>query len=154
MEQKVFVTDNFKLAMALTAAGFSIRNAHDVIVRNRDQSKFPDRKSTICELDPDHNGVTADYLRGGFEYDPAIKGYRVNLVDRVNEIIEARGISQEEYVILAFDSARAAMHNRATVLHCLKNNKPLIAIKLKDERTLIYVDGVPRDQIKHLLEDA
>lgn len=138
--QTVFVTDNLKLAMAMTAAGFSIRHAEQVVNING-------RSLVSCELDPNHNGVAANYLKLGFEN-------QLDLVTRVNEIIEARGISQEEYVVLAFDAARASLHNRSTVLFAIRNNKPLIAKEIGEGRSLIYREGTPKSHIKQLLENS
>lgn len=136
----VFVTDNLKLAMALTAAGFSIRHGEQATDING-------RSLVVCELDSAHNGVKANYLKLGFEN-------QVDLVTRVNEIIETRGITQEEYVVLAFDAARAGLHNRSTVLFAIRNNKPLIAKEIGDGRSLIYREGTPKSHIKKLIENA
>lgn len=140
MNQKVFVTDNLKLAMALTAAGFSLQHGENVV-------NIKGRELIVCELDADHNGVSANYLKMVFEN-------QVNIESRVNEIIEARGISPDEYVILAFDAARAGLHNRSTVLFCARQKRPLIAKEMKDGRSLIYREGTPKDKIRQLIENA
>lgn len=154
MNQKVFVTDNFKLAMALTASGFSIRNAHNTVVQSREGSQVKERRAIICELDIEHNGVTAEYLRSGFEKDMELGGYRVNLAAQVDEIIKNRGITDEEYVILAFDAARAALHNRGTVMYCVNTGRSIIAMQMKDGRSLIYMDGTPKEDLKKILSES
>lgn len=138
--QTVFITDNLKLAMAMTAAGFSIRHGEQAVDING-------RALISCELDPNHNGVSANYLKLGFEN-------QIDLVGRVNEIIEARGITAEEYVVIAFDAARAGLHNRSTVLFAIKNNKPLIAKAIGDGRCLIYREGTPKASLKKLIENS
>ncbi len=138
--QTVFVTDNLKLAMALTAAGFSIRHGEQAVDING-------RSLVSCELEPNHNGVAANYLKLCFEN-------QIDLPARVNEILEARGITPEEYVVLAFDAARAGLHNRSTVLFAIRNNKPLIAKQIGEGRSLIYREGTPREQIKQLIENS
>ncbi len=138
--QTVFVTDNLKLAMALTAAGFSIRHGEQAIDING-------RSLVSCELDHEHNGVPANYLKLCFEN-------QIDLVSRVNEIVEARGITQEEYVLVAFDAARAGLHNRSTVLFAIRNNKPLIAKEIGEGRSLIYRQGTPKSHIKKLIENS
>jgi hypothetical protein len=141
MTQKVFVTQDFVLAMALTAAGFSLRSVENFVSVNGNAG-------VCCELDDEHNGVEASYL------ELAYKNKEVNLEDRVNEIIKARGITQDEYVLLAFDAARAGLNNRKRVITATRNNKPLIAKTIGDGRSLIYREGVPKVQIKKLLEEA
>lgn len=138
--QTVFVTDNLKLAMAMTAAGFSIRHAEQAV-------DISGRSLISCELDHNHNGVEANYLKLCFEN-------QIDLVTRVNEIIEARALTQEEYVVLAFDAARAGLHNRSTVLFAIRNNKPLIAKEIGEGRSLIYREGTPKSYIKKLIENS
>lgn len=143
MEQltTVFVTDNLKLAMAMTAAGFAIRHGEQVL---RDG-----RSLIICELETKHNGVDAIELKSAFEN-------RIDLPSRVDAILVARGITQEEYVYLAFDAARSALHNRSTVLHAISKNKPLVHKVIGDGtgRSLIYRDGTPKADLKRLIDNA
>jgi hypothetical protein len=152
MNQKVFVTDNLKLAMALTAAGFSIRNAQNTVVFKKNETKGRERK--VLELDAEHNGVAANFLKLAFEYDPNSSASEYDLAARVNEIIEARGITQEEYVLIAFDAARAGLHNRSTVIFCVDNDQPLIAKEMKDGRSLIYRQGTPKHLLQKLIEES
>jgi hypothetical protein len=155
MDQKVFVTKNLKLAMALTAAGFHIRTAQNTVSFKRGDPKGSEgRKTVVVELEADHNGVSADYLCRAFRYDEHVDGPEFDLVSRVNEIIEARGITQEEYVLIAFDAARAGLHNASTIMFCVKNDRPLVAQEMKDGRTLIYKDGTPRDLLRKLIEES
>ncbi len=141
MTQKVFVVTDLTLAMALTAAGFPLRSVENFVNTRGDSG-------VACELDEKHNGVEASYL------ELAYNNRGVNLVERVNEIIEVRGITSEEYVFLAFDAASAALHNRKRVISATRNNKPLIAKQIGDGRALIYREGTPKDKIKKLLENA
>jgi hypothetical protein len=137
--QRVFVTENLKLAMAMTAAGFAIRHGEQVLKDGR--------SLIICELDTQHNGVDAIELKSAFEN-------KVDLPSRVDEIISVRSITQEEYVYIAFDAARSALHNRSTVLHAIGRNKPLVHKVIGDGRSLIYRDGTPRDSLKRLIDNA
>lgn len=138
--QTVFVTDNLKLAMALTAAGFSIRHGEEAIDING-------RALVSCELEPDHNGISANYLKLCFEN-------QIDLASRVNEILKVRGLTPEEYVVIAFDAARAGLHNRSTVLFAIRNNKRLIAKEIGEGRSLIYREGTPKAQLKKLIENS
>ena len=138
--QTVFVTDNLKLAMAMTAAGFSIRHGEQAVDING-------RSLVSCELEPNHNGVDANYLKLCFEN-------QIDLPSRVNEILKARGITPEEYVVIAFDAARAGLHNRSTVLFAIRNNKKLIAKGIGSGRSIIYREGTPKADLKRLIENS
>jgi hypothetical protein len=127
--------------MALTAAGFPLRSVENFVSVNGNTG-------VACELDDAHNGVEASYL------ELAYKNKGVSLEDRVDEIIQLRGITQDEYVLLAFDAARAGLHNRKRVITATRNNKPLVAKELSDGRALIYREGTPKEKIKKLLEEA
>jgi hypothetical protein len=148
----VFVTDNLKLAMAMTAAGFAIRHGEQVLKDGR--------SLIICELDTEHNGIDARMLKSAFENKPIISRDggvpTVELPAYVDEIIRTRGITQEEYVFLAFDAARSALHNRSTVLHAIGRNRPLVHKVIGDGtgRALIYRDGTPKDSLKRLIDNA
>lgn len=137
--QKIFVTDNLKLAMALTAAGFQILQGEQVVKDGR--------SLIVCELETAHNGVEALHLKACFEN-------KVDLAAGINEIIAKRGITQEEYVLLAFDAARCALHNRSTVLHAIGKNRPLVHKSIGDGRSLIYRDGTPKQFLKKLIDNA
>jgi hypothetical protein len=148
----VFVTENLKLAMAMTAAGFAIRHGEQVLKDGR--------SLIICELDTEHNGVDARMLKAAFENKPIISKDggppSVDLPTQIDEIIRVRGITQGEYVLLAFDAARSALHNRSTVLHAISRNRPLVHKVIGDGtgRSLIYRDGTPKENLKRLIDNA
>lgn len=137
--EKFFFTDNLKLAAALTAAGYHLTNVDSVIIGPSERHTF--------ELEPKHNGIKAAYFLGAFEN-------KIDLPERVAQIIAERGITPEEQTILAFDAGRAAMHNGSTIFYCAKNKKPLVAKEIGGGRTLIYREGTPRDHLKKLIENA
>jgi hypothetical protein len=137
--EHVFVTDSLKLAMALTAAGFAIRRGEQIIK--------DDRPMIVCELDPYHNGIKALHLKECFEN-------KHDLAAQINGIIETRGITQEEYVLLAFDAARCGLHNRSTVIYAINKNRPLVHKEIGNGRALIYREGTPRATIKTLIDNA
>lgn len=151
-QQEVFVTDNLKLAMAMTAAGFRITHGEQVLKDGR--------SLIICELETEHNGVEARVLKAAFENKPIISkdggAPTVELPDCIDEIIRARGITQEEYVFMAFDAARSALHNRSTVLYAISKNRALVHKVIGDGtgRALIYRDGTPRAELKRLIDNA
>jgi hypothetical protein len=138
-EQEVFVTDNLKLAAALTAAGFQIIHGERVIKDGRE--------IVICELEQKRHGHKALYLQACFEN-------KEDLPSQVEEIIRARGITPDEYALLAFDSARAGLHNRSTILFAVKNNAPLEHKVIGEGRSLIYRQGTPKSYLKKLIENA
>jgi DNA-directed RNA polymerase specialized sigma subunit len=137
----VHVTDNVKFAAALTAVGFALRNANNVV------DHIQKREKVYCELDHKHNGVDALELKAAFEN-------KINIESRVNEIIEVRGITQEEYISLAFDAACCALHNRSKIIHCVNSKKPLIAMDIGNGRSIIYRDGTPEEEIKKLIRNT
>ncbi len=141
MNQKVFVTDNFVLAIAMVAAGFGLKSVENFI------NKKGDGRGILCELDSEHNGIDANEL---LQADLGV----INLADRVNEILKARGITKEEYVLIAFDAARAGLISRSRVVAATRQNKPLIAKELSDGRNLVYREGVPKEQLRKLVENA
>ena len=151
--QTVFITDNLKIAAALTAAGFEIKNAESVRqnVETYDGT-IVQRKTVICELVLSHHGVEANYLRQAFEEDPAVKEF--DLSGQVDKIIRLRGITDNEYIRIAFDAARSALHNRSTIMHCVKYRKDLIAKSIGNGRTLIYRDGTPPEYLQKILDNA
>ena len=138
-EQAVLVTDNLNLAAALTAAGFHILHGERV---NKDG-----REIVICELEQSRHGLQAIYFMAAFEN-------KEDLPARINEIIQTRGITPEEYALLAFDAARAGLHNRSTILYAVKNNQPLVHKVIGDGRSLIYRQGTPKSHLKKLIESA
>jgi hypothetical protein len=138
-QSAIFVTDNLKLAAALTAAGFQILHGEQV---SKDG-----RFIIMCEMELAHNGVKALDLKAGFEN-------KSDLPAQVGEIIALRGITQEEYVILAFDAARAGLHNRSTIMWAIGNNQPLVHKDIGNGRSLIYRQGTPRETLKSLIENA
>ena len=141
MTEKVFVTGDLSLALAMTVVGFAIRSVENTVNAKGEEG--------FCfELDDMHNGVEASDLRNAF-YDNGR-----NLASQVDAVIEARGITRDEYVLIAFDAARAALKNRKPIIYALQHNKPLIAKQLKDGRSVIYRHGTPKEQIKILVENA
>lgn len=140
-KSSVFVTADMTLALAMTAVGFSLRSVENT-VNTKGETGF------CFELDDQHNGVDARELRFAF-YNQGI-----DLAARVNEIIETRGITQEEYIFLAFDAARAGLRNRKPVVYALRNNKPLIAKEMPDGRCVIYREGTDKERLKKLIENA
>lgn len=143
-----FVTDNLKLASALTAVGFEITNATWVrkIIDGEKKSLI------VCEFVSNHLGVETNYLRLAFEEDPMVK--EIDLRGQVDQIIRKRGITDEEYIKLGFDAARAALHNNSTIFSCLKRDAPLICRSISHGRTLIYRDGTPKEELQKLLDNA
>lgn len=138
-KQKLFFTDNLKLAAALTVAGFEILNVDRIIVSGVERQSF--------ELEPKKHGIKAHYFLSAFRNE-------IDLAKRVDEIIEARGLTEEEFAILAFDAARSGLHNGGTLLYCARNKRPLVAKEISGGRTLIYREGTPRDHLKKLIENA
>ena len=137
----VHVTDDLRFASALTAAGFEIRNANNVM------DHIQKREVAICELEHKHNGVDANELKK-LSFNPK------ELERRVNEIIKIRGITQEEQVLLAFDAARAGLFNRSAIVRCVNNRGKLIARNIGNGRSIIYRDGTPLEEVKKLVEET
>jgi hypothetical protein len=144
--EHVFVTDNLKLAIALTAAGFAIRQGEQIDKNGK--------TVILCELDPHHNGVDALYLKECFEWDPETRRHKREIIQQIDEIIEARGITQEEYVLLAFDAARCALHNRSTVLYAIYQKRRLIQKDIGNGRSLIYREGTEKKALQKLVDNA
>ncbi len=144
MSENVAVTKDLTFAIALTVVGFHIRSVENIV-------DIKGEKGCRFELDNNHNGVDARDLRSAF-YDDEI-----DLGKRVDQIIEARGITQEEYIFLAFDAARAALRNRRPIIFALSNNKALIAKNIGDGRSLIYREGMEithKDQLQKIVENS
>jgi hypothetical protein len=131
--ESVFTTTNLRLGSALTAAGFQILKTDKVIQAGREVISL--------ELQSEANGVKASELQDLFENKANID---------IEAIIAKSGLSKREYAILAFDAARAAGHNRVSILHAVSNQKPLKAVSIGGGRTLIYREGTPKSELQRL----
>lgn len=145
--KRLFVTDNLKLAAALTAVGFELK-ATEYLKKTVDSKK---RDLIICEFDPSHLGVAADYLQKAFE---GVKWAGIDLPSQVDEIIRKRAITDEEYILLAFDAARSALNNRSAILFCVGRQKPLHCVSIGNGRTLVYREGIEKEELQKLLDNA
>lgn len=138
--EKVFVTSDVTVAMALVTAGFSLRNAENC--------EGVHGKAIVCELDPEHNGLHAnslvEILKQGW---PAC-------AQRCNEIISRRGITASEYSELAFIESSAALYSRKKLLGEMLKVKPLITRDLGNGRTLVFREGTPKENIRALLSEV
>lgn len=139
ISEPVFVTDNLKLAGALSAAGFIVKEAYCL-----DEQGKPER--VICEIEPKAHGIKADRLNAAFLN-------REDVEPEVNAIIEARGITPYEYALIAFQAARAGLHNRSTLLHIAKRALTVV-VKHIGGKQLIYKAGTPKEEIKNLINAA
>ena len=134
--QSFFVTHNLKLAAALSAAGFEVFSIDRIQKNNAEQ--------VIVELAAEHNGHKAEVLAERFE------DYKTSPhSDRVNEIMERRGISPDEQTLIIFDAARTAGHNRVVLLKAAPN-QPLKQISLGGGRLLQFREGTPREDLRKL----
>jgi hypothetical protein len=141
---KIFCTTNLKLAAALVSAGFRIithKDERGLDVFHVDEINQAGKKSVSVELEPEAHGVTADELKRAFE----------NLSDLgIDDIIVRRGITPDEYCKIAFDAGRSAGHNRVAILFAGSKNQPLNVLEIGG-RTLIYRTGMPKDELRRLV---
>jgi len=134
--EPTFITDNLKLACALATAGFPLVESPERIVRGG-------RELLSFSFAPVAHGVRAEDLAAAFS-----EGARVDtLQGRVDEIVKSHQLTPEEYCLLAFDAARAAMHTRAGLMIYLNRRTPLRVQEISGGRTLIYREGTPRETL-------
>jgi hypothetical protein len=136
---KLFVTDNLKLACALASAGFALAESPERIIRGG-------REILSFSFEPSAHGRKAADLAAGF-----IEGTSPDSIQReVDAIIERTGLSMEDYCLLAFDAARAAMHTRAGLMIHLNRRSPLRVQEISGGRTLIYREGMSKETLLRL----
>jgi hypothetical protein len=134
--EPTFITDNLKLACALATAGFPLVESPERIVRGG-------REVLSFSFAPAAHGVKAEDLAAAFS-----EGARVDtLQGRVDEIVNTRQLTPEEYCLLAFDAARASMHTRAGLMIYLNRRTALRVQEISGGRTLIYREGTPRETL-------
>jgi hypothetical protein len=137
--EPTFITDNLKLACALATAGFPLVESPERIVRGG-------RELLSFSFAPVAHGVKAEDLAAAFS-----EGARVDtLQGRVDEIVKAKQLTPEEYCLLAFDAARAAMHTRAGLMIYLNRRTPLRVQEISGGRTLIYREGMSKNDLLKL----
>jgi hypothetical protein len=131
-----FITQNLKLAAALSAAGFEVFSI--------DRIQKGNTEHVIVELAAEHNGHKAEDLAQRFE------DYKMSPhSDAVNEVLERRGVSEDEQTLIIFDAARTAGHNRVVLLKAAPK-QPIKQIPLGGGRLLQFREGTPKDELKKL----
>jgi len=145
-----FLTDNLKLAAAMTAAGFGLKTAienGEEVITGISRIIAKGRETLSFRLEPKHQGVKAVDMLNAFNN-------KVDLPGRVDEILAARGVTAEEYVLIAFDAARSGLNNGSTLMHCGRNQKAMIAKEISGGRTVIYREGASREQLTALINHS
>jgi hypothetical protein len=139
MIEPTFLTDNLKLACALASAGFPLTESPERIVRGG-------REVLSFSFAPIAHGVKADELAAAF----AEGGATDSLQAKVDEIVAKSGLTPEEYCLIAFDAARAAMHTRAGLMIYLNRRTALRVQEISGGRTLIYREGTDKSTLMKL----
>jgi hypothetical protein len=136
MNKSYFTTTNLKLAAALSAAGFAVHNVERAVIGGTEKS--------IAELEGEHGGWRADELAR--EFDDFENSPHAAEVDR---IFAERGLTEREQVLVNFDAARTAGHNRIALLKALPE-QPIEQVSLGGGRLLQFRRGTPKEELKRI----
>ena len=136
---KIYSTDNLKLACALASAGFSLAESPERISRNG-------KEVLNFTFNAVAHGVLAEELAKGFFEG----GASDSVQEKVESIIQKYNITPNDYCLMAFDAARAAMHTRAGLMIYLNRRTPLRVQSISGGRTLIYREGMDKGTLLKL----
>jgi hypothetical protein len=131
-------TANLKVAAMLATIGAEVVSS-DVVIRDGKQE-------LNVTLEDDAKGITC-----GKAVRLWMNRENTPLEDLVDDIIERRGITPEEYAILQVETSRAVLGNRGVLLKCGMNQRPMISKTLKSGRQISYREGTPESEIRKAL---
>jgi len=131
------VTKNIKCAAAFATLGAEVIDV--------DQVEQNGKRDLVFTLSDAAHGITCAEASALWE-----GRAKHNLTELVDNIIAARGVTPEEYAIIALDAARAALGNRGVLLKTGMQRSPQVTRTIAG-RQVIFREGTPKEAIRRHL---
>jgi len=131
------ITKNIKCAAAFATLGAELLDVDQIERDGKRELVF-----TFCD---EAHGITCDKASALWEGRATKK-----LEDMVDGIIASRGVTPEEYALVALDASRAALGNRGVLLKTGMQKSPQVTRTIAG-RQVIFREGTPKDAIRRHL---
>ena len=131
------ITKNIKCAAAFATLGAELLDV--------DQIERDGKRELVFTFSDAAHGITCDKASALWEGRATKK-----LEDMVDGIIAERGVTPEEYALVALDASRAALGNRGVLLKTGMQKSPQVTRTIAG-RQVIFREGTPKDAIRRHL---